>query len=239
MPEFHPILTTDYFEYGTTANQLDGEGAAVEMGDAVLGLACQELAHPPHWAIVRNMSDPVINGDLPAKHSTSTNKPPGPSATTPPTANGPAPSAPSPPGASSPVSNPRTPADQPGHSINQDKATHIAVGPPREIAAMRIARGAAFAGHYAKRSVCRSLRARGTTGTAPARPAGGVRRSAARPSARTNPLLRIGLRLRPGTVQPGPLLRAPVSDCSLTFAPTVATRGSGAHRRPWGGNPRV
>jgi Phosphorylase superfamily len=34
MPEFHPILTTDYFEYGTTTNRLDREGAAVEMGDA-------------------------------------------------------------------------------------------------------------------------------------------------------------------------------------------------------------
>ena len=67
MPEFHPILTTDYFEYGTTANHLDAEGAAVEMGDAALGLACQELPDPPHWAVVRNMSDPVINGDLPAK----------------------------------------------------------------------------------------------------------------------------------------------------------------------------
>jgi nucleoside phosphorylase len=67
MPEFHPILTTDYFEYGTTTNHLDVEGAAVEMGDAALGLACSELAEPPHWAVVRNMSDPVINGDLPAK----------------------------------------------------------------------------------------------------------------------------------------------------------------------------
>ena len=67
MPEFHPILTTDYFEYGTTANRLDHEGAAVEMGDAALGLACSELADPPRWAVVRNMSDPVINGDLPAK----------------------------------------------------------------------------------------------------------------------------------------------------------------------------
>jgi nucleoside phosphorylase len=67
MTEFHPILTTDYFEYGTTVNRLDKEGAAVEMGDAVLGLACSELADPPHWAVVRNMSDPVINGALPAK----------------------------------------------------------------------------------------------------------------------------------------------------------------------------
>jgi nucleoside phosphorylase len=67
MPEFHPILTTDYFEYGTTANRLDHEGAAVEMGDAALGLAISEIDNPPQWAVVRNMSDPVINGDLPAK----------------------------------------------------------------------------------------------------------------------------------------------------------------------------
>jgi hypothetical protein len=67
MPEFHPILTTDYFEYGTTANRLDSEGAAVEMGDAALGLAVSGMADPPKWAVVRNMSDPVINGTLPAK----------------------------------------------------------------------------------------------------------------------------------------------------------------------------
>jgi hypothetical protein len=67
MPEFHPILTTDYFEYGTTANRLDHQGAAVEMGDAALGLACSELPDPPKWACVRNMSDPVINGTLPSK----------------------------------------------------------------------------------------------------------------------------------------------------------------------------
>jgi nucleoside phosphorylase len=67
MPAFHPILTTDYFEYGTSSNRLDLEGAAVEMGDAALGLACSELAEPPRFAVVRNMSDPVINGDLPAK----------------------------------------------------------------------------------------------------------------------------------------------------------------------------
>ena len=37
------------------------------MGDAALGLAVAELATPPRWAVVRNMSDPVINGDLPDK----------------------------------------------------------------------------------------------------------------------------------------------------------------------------
>jgi hypothetical protein len=67
MPPFHPILTTDYFEYGTTANRLDHEGSGVEMGDAALGLACSQLTDPPRWAVVRNMSDPVINGRLPAK----------------------------------------------------------------------------------------------------------------------------------------------------------------------------
>jgi hypothetical protein len=67
MPEFHPILTTDYFEYGTTTNRLDQFGAAVEMGDATLGLAVSDLKRPPKWAVIRNMSDPVINGALPAK----------------------------------------------------------------------------------------------------------------------------------------------------------------------------
>jgi hypothetical protein len=65
MPKFHPILTTDYFEYGTSANHLDQEGCAVEMGDAVLGLVCKERADAPNWAVVRNLSDPVINADLP------------------------------------------------------------------------------------------------------------------------------------------------------------------------------
>lgn len=65
IPEFHPILTTDYFEYGTSANHLDAEGIAVEMGDAVLGMVCEELgADAPHWASIRNLSDPQINGDL-------------------------------------------------------------------------------------------------------------------------------------------------------------------------------
>lgn len=66
MPPFHPILTTDYFEYGTSANHLEQEGCAVEMGDAVLGLVCEEETTPPKWAAVRNMSDPVINADLPS-----------------------------------------------------------------------------------------------------------------------------------------------------------------------------
>jgi hypothetical protein len=67
MPEFHPILTTDFFEFGTSSNNLFEEGCAVEMGDAVLGLLCEELPDPPRWAIVRNLSDPMINGDLPTE----------------------------------------------------------------------------------------------------------------------------------------------------------------------------
>ena len=65
MAEFHPILTTDFFEFGTSTNQLEAEGCGVEMGDAVLGLLCEELEDPPRWAVIRNMSDPQINGELP------------------------------------------------------------------------------------------------------------------------------------------------------------------------------
>src|SRR6266536_606843 len=64
-PEFHPILTTDYFEFGTSGNHLEKEGCAVEMGDAVLGMVCEGLADPPKWGVVRNLSDPQINADLP------------------------------------------------------------------------------------------------------------------------------------------------------------------------------
>lgn len=62
---FHPILTTDYFEFGTTRNKLGTRGCGVEMGDAMLGMAVSQMRTPPKWAVVRNMSDPVINGDLP------------------------------------------------------------------------------------------------------------------------------------------------------------------------------
>jgi len=73
MPAFHPILTTDFFEFGTSTNNLDKIGAACEMGDAVLGLAIDERAKAgksaPKWAIVRNCSDPQINGALVGKPS--------------------------------------------------------------------------------------------------------------------------------------------------------------------------
>lgn len=73
MPKFHPILTTDFFEFGTSTNDLQKTGAACEMGDAVLGLVVQELRDAgkpaPNWVIVRNCSDPQINGELVAKPS--------------------------------------------------------------------------------------------------------------------------------------------------------------------------
>ena len=66
MPAFHPILTTDFFEFGTSDNGLENEGGAVEMGDAVLGLVASELEDPPKWLVIRNISDPQINADLAA-----------------------------------------------------------------------------------------------------------------------------------------------------------------------------
>jgi hypothetical protein len=68
IPEFHPILTTDSFEFGTSANHLEKEGIAVEMGDAVLGMVADELGDAaPKWGVIRNLSDPQINGDLPSQ----------------------------------------------------------------------------------------------------------------------------------------------------------------------------
>ncbi len=67
-PEFHPILTTDFFEFGNSVNNLQLQGCGVEMGDAALGLACEELgASAPTWLVIRNASDPQINGELPDK----------------------------------------------------------------------------------------------------------------------------------------------------------------------------
>src|SRR5262249_59422203 len=58
------ILTTDFFAYDDSANtfKLQGNGSAVEMGDAVLGLVVQGLGNrAPQWAAVRNASDPPID----------------------------------------------------------------------------------------------------------------------------------------------------------------------------------
>lgn len=70
-PEFHPMLTTDFFEFGTSSNGLEEIGCGVEMGDAVLGMVVDELKEQgldaPLWLVIRNASDPQINGDLPDK----------------------------------------------------------------------------------------------------------------------------------------------------------------------------
>ena len=38
--------------------------ASALAGTLALGLAVSELDNPPKWAVIRNMSDPTINGDL-------------------------------------------------------------------------------------------------------------------------------------------------------------------------------
>jgi nucleoside phosphorylase len=67
LPEFHPIVSTDFFEFGTSDNNMEKVAAAMEMGDAVLGLVCEEMQDPPKWLVIRNLSDPQINGALPTK----------------------------------------------------------------------------------------------------------------------------------------------------------------------------
>lgn len=58
-----PLLTTDFFEYGTTSANLHKEGCCVEMDDAVVAMICDERSVP--YCFVRNISDPVINSALP------------------------------------------------------------------------------------------------------------------------------------------------------------------------------
>ncbi len=65
MPADQPILTTDFFEFGTTGNELQKVGCGVEMGDAALGLAVDELDAGQRWLVIRNASDPAINHHLP------------------------------------------------------------------------------------------------------------------------------------------------------------------------------
>jgi Phosphorylase superfamily len=58
------VVTTDFFAFDDSSNTfgLQGLGAAVEMGDAVLGMVIQELgASAPRWAAIRNASDPQID----------------------------------------------------------------------------------------------------------------------------------------------------------------------------------
>ena len=59
------VVTTDFFAFDDDTNdyKLQGLGAAVEMGDATLGLACNELGNEaPAWIAIRNASDPQITG---------------------------------------------------------------------------------------------------------------------------------------------------------------------------------
>jgi nucleoside phosphorylase len=61
------IVSTDFFGFdnSTDTYKLQGLGAAVEMDDATLGLACQDMEKPPDWFTVRNASDPQMDGSLP------------------------------------------------------------------------------------------------------------------------------------------------------------------------------
>ncbi|HET7475827.1 MAG TPA: hypothetical protein VFJ97_07355 [Dermatophilaceae bacterium] len=72
LPEYHPILSTDAFIFGTSDNGLDRVGCGVEMGDAVFGLVAEQMAsHAGEaavpWLVVRNLSNPAVNGDLPTE----------------------------------------------------------------------------------------------------------------------------------------------------------------------------
>jgi nucleoside phosphorylase len=57
-----PIITTDTFLFGTTENGLETVGCIVEMDDAVIAMVCGDKTR---FGFVRNVSDPVINGELP------------------------------------------------------------------------------------------------------------------------------------------------------------------------------
>jgi nucleoside phosphorylase len=67
------VLTTDFFAFDDSTDSYglrayNANARAVEMGDAVLGLVCsQDLSDPPPWVIVRNASDPQIDGSAPLK----------------------------------------------------------------------------------------------------------------------------------------------------------------------------
>lgn len=65
--EDRPILTTDYFEFGTTdpLNDLSRYGCCVEMGDAAVGMAIEESGQDVPYLFIRSISDPVLNHELP------------------------------------------------------------------------------------------------------------------------------------------------------------------------------
>ena len=58
------VVTTDFFAFDDSSNTfgLQSLGAAVEMGDAVLGMVIDEMgSKAPLWAAIRNASDPQID----------------------------------------------------------------------------------------------------------------------------------------------------------------------------------
>ena len=58
------VVTTDFFAFDDSNNDYgrQGLGAAVEMGDAVLGMVIEKMGSgAPRWATVRNASDPQID----------------------------------------------------------------------------------------------------------------------------------------------------------------------------------
>jgi hypothetical protein len=59
------VVTTDFFGFDTSDNHygLQGLGDVSEMGDAVLGLVGSQMAKPPRWVAVRNVSDPQIKAE--------------------------------------------------------------------------------------------------------------------------------------------------------------------------------
>lgn len=59
------VVTTDFFGFDTSNDhyKLQGLGDVSEMGDAILGLVASEIASPPRWVAVRNVSDPQIKAE--------------------------------------------------------------------------------------------------------------------------------------------------------------------------------
>jgi hypothetical protein len=59
------IVTTDFFGFDTSDNHygLKGLGDLSEMGDAILGMVAGDMATPPRWVAVRNVSDPQIKAE--------------------------------------------------------------------------------------------------------------------------------------------------------------------------------
>ena len=98
VPEFHPILSADWFLFGTTTNGLEHDGCGVEMGDAVFGMVCDELGDGRRagWSSATCRTRPSTGGCRTVP--TPTSKVCGPASTTTPTATGRASTAPSPAG---------------------------------------------------------------------------------------------------------------------------------------------